>query len=275
MRLIFVGTRGNIDKVTRAHRRHSAMLVTDGLARLLVDCGADWLGRFAALQPSAIVLTHGHPDHAAGLSAGAPYPVYATAETWPLLRRYPIARRQIVPPRTPFDLGGVVFEAFPIEHSLRAPAVGYRIAGAGRTVFYVPDVAALRDADAALRGADLYVGDGACVTRSILRRRNGVLIGHAPISTQLDWCREHGLTRALFTHCGSQIVGADGRSLGALVRRLGSERGVTARIAHDGLELNLGVPGGGSGATSDHAEPVRRQAGGSAEEALRQASRSV
>lgn len=48
----------------------------------MLDCGADWLGRVARLRPSAIVLTHAHPDHAAGLADGAPCPVYATAETW-------------------------------------------------------------------------------------------------------------------------------------------------------------------------------------------------
>jgi phosphoribosyl 1,2-cyclic phosphodiesterase len=240
MRAIFVGTRGNIEKKTGRHRRHSALLVTEGEIRLLVDCGADWLGRFEVLRPDAIVLTHAHPDHAAGLAAGAACPVYATAETWPLLRAYPIAQRRVMPVRQPIDLGGAVFEAFAVEHSVRAAAVGYRIAAGGRSLFYVPDVAAITEEAAALRGVDLYVGDGASVTRPILRHRNGALIGHTPIRTQLDWCRAQEVRRALFTHCGSQVVGSDGRSLGAILRRLGRERGVDARIAYDGLELDLG-----------------------------------
>ena len=48
-----------------------------------------------------------------------------------------------------------------------------------------------------------------------------------------------GVPRAIFTHCGSQIVGGDGRVLGALVRRLGRERGIEARIAYDGMQLSL------------------------------------
>ena len=55
----------------------------------MLDCGADWLGRVVRLRPSAIVLTHAHPDHAAGLTDGAPCPVYATAETWDRIRRLP------------------------------------------------------------------------------------------------------------------------------------------------------------------------------------------
>lgn len=245
MRLILLGTRGNIDKKTRRHRRHSAMLVIEGDMRVLVDCGADWLGRFEALGPRAIALTHAHPDHAAGLAAGAPCPVYATEETWPLLRAYPIAQPRVMRLREPTSFGGVAFEAFPVEHSVRAPAIGYRIlAVAGRSLFYVPDVAAILEEEAALRGVDLYIGDGATLTRPILRRRNGALIGHRPVRTQLDWCRAQGVRRALFTHCGSQIVGGDGRSLGAFVRRLGRERGINARIAYDGLQLDLDEPPG-------------------------------
>lgn len=108
-----------------------------------------------------------------------------------------------MPLREPIDLGGIVFEAFPVEHSMLAAAVGSRIAAGGRTVFYVPDVAAIRDEAAALREIEVYVGDGATVTRSILRRSNGALIGHSPVSIQLDWCGARAVRRAFFTHCGS------------------------------------------------------------------------
>jgi len=143
-----------------------------------------------------------------------------------------------MPERKPIDVCGISFEAFPVEHSIRAPAVGYRIAANRRSAFYVPDVVAICDPAAALRGIDLYIGDGATVTRPIIRRRGAVRIGHTPIRTQLDWCRAQLVRRAIFTHCGSQIVGGDERVLGALVRRLGRERGVEARIAYDGMELS-------------------------------------
>jgi phosphoribosyl 1,2-cyclic phosphodiesterase len=237
--LVFHGTRGNIEKKTRRHRRHSTLLIKVANARVLVDCGADWLGRIEELRPTAIVVTHAHPDHVWGLANGAPCPVYATAETWPLLAAYPITERRIMPRREPIDVHGIALEAFPVEHSIRAPAVGYRIAANQRSAFYVPDVVAIREPAAALFGIDVYIGDGASVTRPIIRRREGVRIGHAPIRTQLDWCRAQAVKLAIFTHCGSQIVGGDERVLGALVRRLGRERGVEARIACDGMQVSL------------------------------------
>jgi phosphoribosyl 1,2-cyclic phosphodiesterase len=243
MELVFLGTRGEIPHRTRRHRRHSALLVKSGRARILIDCGADWLGRLERLELTAIVITHGHPDHAGGLADGAPCPVYATADTWSLLSAYPLSDRRVMPLRRPIAIGGVRLEAFPVDHSIRAPAVGYRIVHGGARVFYVPDVVAIRDHAAALRSIDLYIGDGATLTRPLIRRRGAVLIGHTPIRTQLGWCGAEGVPRAVFTHCGSEIVAAEGRRLAGAVRRLGRERGVQARLAYDGFRLALRTAG--------------------------------
>jgi len=205
----------------------------------MVDCGADWLKMLRRVAPTAIVLTHGHSDHAFGLAEGAPCPVHATAETFSLIAGYPLPDRRLVEPRVPFRVGGVRFEAFAVDHSLRAPAVGYRVTADRATVFYVPDLAAIPEQAAALRGVDLYVGDGATVVRSMVRKRDHTLIGHAPIAAQLAWCGQEGVARAIFTHCGSGIVGSDGRTIAARVRRLGAAHGVAAGLAHDGMMLSL------------------------------------
>ncbi len=240
MRLIFLGTRANIEIRNRRHRRHSALMLEHAGRRVMIDCGADWRGRVMKLAPDAIVLTHAHPDHAWGLADGAPCPVHATEESWQTLADYPIRERRLVAPRTPFTVEGISFEAFPVDHSLRCPAVGYRISLDSVALFYVPDVVAIRERSAALDGVALFIGDGATITRPLVRRHGDNLFGHTTIRSQLGWCQKEGVPRALFTHCGTEIVAGDERRLGAVIRAMARERGVEARIAYDGFTLTLG-----------------------------------
>jgi phosphoribosyl 1,2-cyclic phosphodiesterase len=238
VRLRFVGTRGEIEARTARHHRHSSLLVAYRGRELMVDCGLDWRGELGRFRPGAIVLTHAHPDHVGGLRDGAPCPVYATEVAWEAIRRFRIQQREVVKPRRPFRVGSIQLEAFSVEHSLRAPAVGYRIETRKAAIFYAPDLVAIVDEDQALAGVDVYVGDGAAVTRSIVRRRDGNAIGHASIRAQLDWCAAARVPRAVFTHCGSEIVKGD-QVVVDRVEALGRERSVRAEIAYDGFELVL------------------------------------
>jgi phosphoribosyl 1,2-cyclic phosphodiesterase len=205
----------------------------------MIDCGAEWLKALRTVAPTAIILTHGHRGHAFGLASGAPCPVFATAETWSLIASYPITDRRNVAARTPFEIGDVTFEAFSVEHSIRAPAAGYRVTCCGTSFFYVPDLAAICQQRQALRGVALYIGDGATIARSMVRRRGHVLIGHAPIAVQLGWCKEERVARAIFTHCGSAIVKGDAQKIVARINELGAEHGVEASVAYDGLTLTF------------------------------------
>jgi phosphoribosyl 1,2-cyclic phosphodiesterase len=239
MKLTFLGTRASVAERNRRHRRHAAALVAYRGTRVMIDAGEDWRGRLEKIAPDAIVVTHGHPDHAFGLADGAPCPVFATAPTWQAIDDYPVEERHTIRYDAPFEIAGIAFVFVPVEHSTRAPAGGYRIVAGEATVFYVPDVVSIHGPKRTLRGVDLYVGDGSTIERSLVRRVGGRLVGHTPIRTQLGWCAEHGVARAAFTHCGSEIVAGDERTLRPKVRRLGKERGVEAAIARDGMQVVL------------------------------------
>lgn len=237
MKLTFLGTRGEIEARTRQHRMHSSLRIAQDGSTVIIDCGLDWLKRVTKMRPNAIFLTHAHSDHAGGLKNGALCEVFATDETWKRLENFAIRNRSLVRLHQPIKIDSLTFEAFPVEHSLIAPAVGYRVTSAGSSIFYVPDVASIPELARALKGVSVYIGDGATVTRPLVRKRDKALIGHAPITVQLQWCTQEGVRRAFFTHCGTQIVSDDERALAEKIHGLASELAVDARIAHDGLEI--------------------------------------
>ena len=218
---------------------HTSLLVSHLGTRVMIDCGLDWLGKFKRVSPSAIVLTHGHPDHAWGLRNGAPCPVYAPQKTWQTLRSCAVEDRHVIKERAPTKICGITFEAFPVEHSILAPAVGYRVSARRARIFYAPDLIFIHERKAALDGVQLYIGDGATVMRSFVRRRGKALIGHSPVRTQLTWCQKEGVPRAIITHCGSEIVNSDEREIAAKLRGIATERGIEVRIAYDGMKVKL------------------------------------
>jgi phosphoribosyl 1,2-cyclic phosphodiesterase len=239
MRLTFLGTRGEIDARTRRHRMHTSLLVSYRGANVMIDAGLDWLGKLKRVAPHAIVLTHAHPDHAWGLKRGAPCPVYAPEKTWQKLSHYPIKDRVVIKKRTPTKICGVTFEAFAVEHSILSPAVGYRISAGRARIFYAPDLIFIHERSAALKDVQLYIGDGATVTQSFIRKRGKALIGHSPVRTQLTWCQKEGVPHAIITHCGSEIVTGDEREICAKIGGMAAERRVDVRMAYDGMKLKL------------------------------------
>jgi phosphoribosyl 1,2-cyclic phosphodiesterase len=240
MELIFLGTRGETSIRSRRHYRHSALLIRYRRSRIMIDCGTDWLGRLPLVEPTSIVLAHAHPDHAFGLERGASCPVYATTVAWDALNSFPVFERRKCHWQIPLSSTA----CNPVEHSVRAPAVGYRVSIGSSHFFYVPDVAQLPHVSKVLREIDLYIGDGASIKRSMVRCKSGSIIGHASIVAQLSWCAKARVQRALFTHCGSGIIRTASPQIQDLISQLGEEAGVKASLVSDGDHLTLPPLGG-------------------------------
>jgi ribonuclease BN (tRNA processing enzyme) len=237
VKLTFLGTRGYIELQNERHARHSALHVSYHGRGAMVDCGETWLGKLHHLKPRAIIITHAHPDHAFGLKEGAPCPVWATEQAWEKLEEFPIREKRIIPLREPVVIRGIAFEAFAVQHSIRAPAVGYRISAGKTTVFYAPDLVYIHERRAALSGCRLYIGDGSTVENSLVRKQGDQLFGHTPVRTQLTWCAREGVPKMIVTHCGSGIVTGEDKGVRAKIDAYARERNVAVDIAWDGMEV--------------------------------------
>ena len=130
------------------------------------------------------------------------------------------------------------FEAFTLLHSIRAPAVGYRITAGKSKIFYAPDVAWIEDMDEAFKKIALYIGDGATITRNMIRKnkKTGEIFGHANIRQQLTWCHKMNVPKMIVTHCGSDIVSHE-KQAEKKIFLLAKERAVKVEIAYDGWKL--------------------------------------
>ena len=130
-------------------------------------------------------------------------------------------------------------EVFPVDHSTQVPPLGYCVTAGRVAIFCVPDVVWMRDRREALTGVDLYIGDGAMVSRSTVSKSGGTPTGHTPLRTQLTWCEREGVPEAIFTHCGFATVKADHEAVDEQMAGLAEKHGVRAEVAVDGAERML------------------------------------
>ena len=241
MRLHFYGTKGYVEESSREHSGHSAFTIEEKGFRLLCDFGQNRKGLLKRIRPDAIFVSHAHPDHAWGLEEGPKAAVHASAITHEITRELPIAQRVTLEPGKPVSIGPFRITACPVVHSIRCPCVAARIETADRTVVYSGDVIAFEDPEAALRGADLYIGDGSTLKGSLVRRHtSGVLIGHTTVRAQLGWLAKHAVPRAIFSHFGKGPIEMGEAKLGEELAALVEEKAPGCRVsaARDGLSLD-------------------------------------
>ena len=208
MLLQFFGTKGYVEESSRGHSGHSAFVLEEAGFRLLCDFGQNRKGmlvedpprrHFPLARASRPRLGARGGDRRPGLRVGdhARDPGEAADPESGRARR----RKRSA------DLGPFRLTAFPVLHSVRCPGIAARIAIPGFTLVYSGDIVAFEDPDAALSGADLYIGDGSTLTGSLVRRHpSGALIGHTTVRAQLGWLARHGIPRAIFSHFGKQPI---------------------------------------------------------------------
>lgn len=199
--------------------------------RLLVDYGVVHRHNLNRLRLDALLITHGHPDHYIWSREDfrTRVPVYLTKDTL-TCGRYGPRNVEVVRPGDTIEVGRLACEAYSVVHSIRCPAVGYRVRTPDGVLVYNPDLVDIVDRDRVLEGVDCYIGDGSCIRANLVRRKGESLFGHARITTQLKWCRDHGIARAVFTHLGRETIRREEEF---------AEKHSDVTLAYDGMALEL------------------------------------
>ena len=112
----------------------------------------------------------------------------------------------ILEPGVQRRVGGLAIEPFEVIHSLRCPAVCYKIKNA-KTILYVPDIVDIKESkEQVFKGIDILVADGSSISINMVRQKDGKLFGHAMIKTIVNWCKKYNIPKLIITHIGKQIV---------------------------------------------------------------------
>jgi phosphoribosyl 1,2-cyclic phosphate phosphodiesterase len=215
------GDWGKLDPVEPRNRRSRSSIVihTDDGRNILVDTAPDLRYQLTDCgigKIDAVLYTHTHADHVAGLDEirifnrilGAPMPTYATAEVWEeLKRRFDYAFRpwnggffgrpvmeanEIVPERA-FEIAGLDILPIDQDHGY-SRSLGLRFGDAA----YCTDVVQLDEtAMAALQGVKIFIVD--CFTPAKDHPT------HAGLPTILEWVEALRPQRTILTHMGPSM----------------------------------------------------------------------
>lgn len=246
MRVTFLGSG---DFFGSGGRFQTCILVDTGEARLILDCGASSLiaMRQAGVDPDsidAIVLTHFHGDHCAGVPwyvfdamfvsrrnrplviAGPSGLSQRLAVVWDailpgsahLTPRFPVEYRELTP-GAPQSVCGALVRVWPAAHTPETSPQMVRVEAAGRVLAFSGDTEWTENLVALADGADALI-----VECSEYRRKVPGHMSYTDIETHRD---RLAARRLVLTHMGADMLAQAGQ--------------VPELCAHDGLTLDLGA----------------------------------
>ncbi|HEX5667451.1 MAG TPA: MBL fold metallo-hydrolase [Chitinophagaceae bacterium] len=229
-----------VSKDPKDNRLRSSIMVSSTTTSLVVDTTPDF--RYQMLRTNtrhvdAIVFTHPHKDHIAGLDdirafnffSRKPMELFANSLTEEALRRdfyYAFAERKYpgVPEinlnlitTDPFKVGDIPVQPIEVWH-MKMPVLGFRF---GKFT-YITDANKLdNDAKEKVRGSEVMV-------LNALRKEPH--ISHFSLSEAISLVKELGVPKAYFTHISHQL---------GLHEEISRELPEGIELAYDGLSLNI------------------------------------
>lgn len=224
----------------RDNRLRSSVMVESGKTRFVIDTTPDFryqMLRKKVSQLDAILFTHPHKDHIAGLDdvrafnffSQKPMDIYANYLTEEALRRdfyyaFSDTRYPGVPElnlhaidNNPFLIGEIPVIPIEVWH-LKMPVLGFRIGN----FTYITDANRIEENEKEkIRGSEILV-------LNALRKEKH--ISHFNLKEAVDMVRELGVPRAYFTHISHQL---------GLHASINNELPAGIELAYDGLTVSV------------------------------------
>ena len=231
----------------KSRRNGTATLFSIGNEHLLINApkGISEMLAQKHVKPRFVLLDHIHEDAVGGLHELTPMKpiVFTTKEIWEYIRWHVKAiskqdkpfeeiynfERRILPSLKTIKLGNFVIKPLIILHSSKGQpdTMAYLIKLDDRLILNVTDIYDLPRKEKILKDVDIYIGDGASLTRDIGEQ-------HRSIEDQIEWLKDAGVSRAFFTQIGH--VGKTHEDLNKWLQ----ERMPNAQALYDGAEIYLG-----------------------------------
>jgi len=190
----------------KSRRNSTSTLLSVGDQHLLVDAPKGILDMVGArgAKPKYVLIEHAHEDVVGGLhELRALKPnVFATKEVWAFIRRNYRAlsgqkgrfeeiynfNRYVIASGQPFKMGTFTVTPTPVGPS----KLGFKMELGGKTVWHGSSVPSIPKQEA-LKGVDIYIGDGASLSGEK---------GHASMAEQIRWAQKAGVQKIFFTQIG-------------------------------------------------------------------------
>jgi len=209
-----IGTKGMIEESSENHAFNTAILLTSGNTRLLIDYGEENPGEsfLHDLNPSAVLISHGHKDHVCRELELLECPIWMSKETDKILdpEKYDFKMRKIYPVDK-FKIGDFEIEVFPALHSVKFPMTVFKISNGETSVGITTDIVGFHsgDKDKFFEDLDIWITDCSSLKKDLIRYddKKGEPYGHLSLRNQVKWIQNFEQPPKVFlTHFGKESV---------------------------------------------------------------------
>jgi len=230
MKIKILGTRGEIEETAPWHTKHSGVLIDD---HFLLDLGEE---EYLDYNPSFIVFTHFHPDHA--------YFVRRKNELSEKIKAYgpeenkEIGNVNIV--NDTFEVDNYKFVPIPTIHSLKVKSQSYLIENGGKRLLYTGDLAWMeKKYQERLGQLDMIITEGSFFRKGGMIRRDkksGKIYGHTGVPDLIRIFNKH-TNHLVLMHFGKWFK----KDVEASRKKIENEapEGVKVEAARDGQEFSI------------------------------------